>query len=235
MRRHTSGPKPTARVRAVIDTRTPILYVHYTLDAGGETIQAIPADQRGFVYVFSGEASVAGETVRDGQLALLGDGDEVSLGSATGAELLVLAGVPLDEPVARYWPFVMNTSQQIAEAIADFRAGRMGSGRGWLIGGLPFDPSRTDVTTGLGDTEVWRLIADVYHPVHLHLVGFRVLSRNGRSPLRQDAGLKDTVALRPGEGVEIITRFEGWRGRYLFHCHNAEHEDMGMMANLEIV
>lgn len=116
-----------------------------------------------------------------------------------------------------------------------FRAGRMHSGHGWLIGGLPFDPARTDVTTRLGDVEVWRLIADVHHPVHLHLVGFRVLSRSGRPPLPHDAGLKDTVSLRPGEAVEIITRFDGYRGRYLFHCHNAEHEDMGMMANLEIV
>ncbi len=73
-----------------------------------------------------------------------------------------------------------------------------------------------------------------YHPVHLHLVGFRVPSRSGRAPLPHDAGLKHTISLRPGESAEIITRFDGHRGRYLFQCHNAEHEDMGMMANLEI-
>ncbi|MEU3563356.1 multicopper oxidase family protein [Kitasatospora sp. NPDC006786] len=116
-----------------------------------------------------------------------------------------------------------------------FRAGRMNGGHGWLIGGRPFDPARTDVTVPLGDTEIWRLIADVHHPVHLHLVGFRILTRGGRPPLPHDAGLKDTVSLRPGESAEIITRFDGYRGRYLFHCHNAEHEDMGMMANLEVV
>ncbi|MEV8634240.1 multicopper oxidase domain-containing protein [Streptosporangium sp. NPDC051023] len=116
-----------------------------------------------------------------------------------------------------------------------FRTGQMHGGHGWLIGGQPFDPARSDVTARLGDVEVWRLIADVHHPVHLHLVGFRVLSRRGRPPLPHDAGLKDTVSLRPGEAVEIITRFDGYRGRYLFHCHNAEHEDMAMMANLEII
>ncbi|MFD9896128.1 multicopper oxidase family protein [Amycolatopsis sp. NPDC059027] len=116
-----------------------------------------------------------------------------------------------------------------------FRAGQLNGGHGWLIGGLPFDPARSDVTVGLGDVEVWRFVADVHHPVHLHLVGFQVLSRGGRPPLPHDAGLKDTVSLRPGEAAEIITRFDGYRGRYLFHCHNAEHEDMGMMANLEIV
>ncbi|MEU4345860.1 multicopper oxidase family protein [Streptomyces sp. NPDC023838] len=115
-----------------------------------------------------------------------------------------------------------------------FRAGRMHGDHGWLIDGLPFDPARSDVTVRLGDVEVWRLVADVHHPVHLHLVGFRVLTRGGRSPLAHDAGLKDTVSLRPGESAEIITRFDGYRGRYLFHCHNAEHEDMGMMANVEI-
>ncbi|MEV0236387.1 multicopper oxidase domain-containing protein [Nonomuraea sp. NPDC050786] len=126
-------------------------------------------------------------------------------------------------------------SDAVRERKFSFRTGRMRGGHGWLIGGLPFDPSRSDVTVGLGDVEVWRLVADVHHPVHLHLVGFRVLSRSGRPPLPHDAGLKDTVSLRPGETVEIITRFDGYRGRYLFHCHNAEHEDMGMMANLEVV
>jgi len=116
-----------------------------------------------------------------------------------------------------------------------FRAGRMHGRHGWLIDGLPFAPARTDVTVRLGDVEVWRLVADVHHPVHLHLVGFRVLSRGGKAPLPHDAGLKDTISLRPGEAAEIITRFDGYRGRYLFHCHNAEHEDMGMMANLEII
>jgi FtsP/CotA-like multicopper oxidase with cupredoxin domain len=116
-----------------------------------------------------------------------------------------------------------------------FRAGRMHGRHGWLIDGLPFDPGRTDVTARFGDVEIWRFVADVHHPIHLHLVGFRVLSRGGGAPLPHDAGLKDTVSLRPGESAEIITRFDAYRGRFLFHCHNAEHEDMGMMANLEII
>ncbi|MFI7387300.1 multicopper oxidase family protein [Streptomyces sp. NPDC049813] len=124
-----------------------------------------------------------------------------------------------------------------AGAVRDisFRAGRTDGRHGWLIDGRPFDPARTDVTVRHGDVEVWRLVADVHHPVHLHLVGFRVLTRGGGQPLPHDAGLKDTLSLRPGEAAEIITRFDAYRGRYLFHCHNAEHEDMGMMANLEIV
>jgi redox-sensitive bicupin YhaK (pirin superfamily) len=65
--------------------------------------------------------------VKDGQLAVLGAGDSVELGASEGAELLLLDGKPLGEPVARYGPFVMTTREEILEAIADFRAGRMGA------------------------------------------------------------------------------------------------------------
>lgn len=134
-------------------------------------------------------------------------------------------------------PDVPNWSRSEATVIREFafRAGGTAHGRGWVIGGKPFDPARTDVTTSLDAVEIWRFIADVHHPVHLHLAGFRILSRGGRPPLAHDSGLKDTVSLRPGESTEVITRFDGYRGRYLFHCHNVEHEDMGMMANLEVV
>ena len=52
-----------------------------------------------------------------------------------------------------------------------------------------------------------------------------------------DAGWKDTVDLAPGEEARVIARFDGYRGRYVFHCHNLEHEDMMMMmmANFEVV
>ncbi len=58
------------------------------------------------------------------------------------------------------------------------------------------------------------------------LVNFRVLSRGGGAPDPLDSGLKDTVDLRPTEALEVIARLDGYRGRYVFHCHNAEHEDM---------
>jgi len=116
-----------------------------------------------------------------------------------------------------------------------FRGGLVGDRHGWTIGGRPYSPSRIDARPRLGDVEIWRFVVDLHHPIHLHLVGFRVLSRGGREPGPYDAGLKDTVDLRPGEAVEVIARFDGYRGRYMFHCHNAEHEDMGMMANFETV
>jgi spore coat protein A len=116
-----------------------------------------------------------------------------------------------------------------------FRAGTVHGRAGWVIGGEPFAPDRMAARPRLGDVEIWRFVADLHHPVHLHLVGFHVLTRGGRSPGPFDGGLKDTVDLSPGQAVEVITRFDGYRGRYVFHCHNAEHEDMAMMANFEVV
>jgi len=106
----------------------------------------------------------------------------------------------------------------------------------WGINGEPFDPGRIAARPELGSTEVWRLrAAPAAHPIHLHLVHFKVLSRNGSRPLATDAGWKDTVDLTSGEEARVLVRFDGYRGRYVFHCHNLEHEDMMMMANFEVV
>src|SRR5215213_8276724 len=105
----------------------------------------------------------------------------------------------------------------------------------WAINGKVFSPSRIDARPELGSTEIWELATDVHHPVHIHLVKFKVLSRNGRKPLPTDAGWKDTIDLRPREVARVLARFDGYRGKYVFHCHNLEHEDMMMMANFEVV
>jgi redox-sensitive bicupin YhaK (pirin superfamily) len=118
--------------RAVIETRTPIVYQDWTLSPGADVVQPVPADHEAFVYVFGGEARVGEDLrrVRDGEAALLGPGDRVRLGAsaeASGpARLLLLGGVPLREPVARYGPFVMNTQAEIERAFRDYQQGRMG-------------------------------------------------------------------------------------------------------------
>jgi hypothetical protein len=116
-------------VTATIATHTPIVYQDWTLEPGADVTLPLSSDHAAYVYVFGGEVQVGepGEAVKDGQLALLGTGDAVRLrGTSTRARLLLLAGVPLKEPVARYGPFVMNTQQEIHEAMADFRSGKMG-------------------------------------------------------------------------------------------------------------
>ncbi|MCE7010960.1 multicopper oxidase family protein [Kibdelosporangium philippinense] len=127
-------------------------------------------------------------------------------------------------------------TREHASAIREFsfRAGHFHGRRGWVIGGEPFSPDRMEARPKLGDTEIWRFVADVHHPVHMHLVGFQILSRGTLPPGQFDGGIKDTVDLSPGEAVEVIARFDDYRGRFVFHCHNAEHEDMAMMANFEV-
>jgi spore coat protein A len=120
----------------------------------------------------------------------------------------------------------------------EFHFTRIGDGGKvmWGINGEPFDPERMDARPELGSTEIWHLrVAPAAHPIHLHLVHFKVLSRNGRRPLPTDAGWKDTVDLTSGEDASLLVRFDGYRGRYVFHCHNLEHEDMMMMANFEVI
>ncbi len=102
------------------------------------------------------------------------------------------------------------------------------------INGKVFDPDRIDARPRLGSTEIWEISGDPAHPIHLHLVHFKVLSRDGGPPGPYDAGWKDTVFLEGGT-VRVIARFEGYQGKYVFHCHNLEHEDMMMMANFEVV
>jgi spore coat protein A, manganese oxidase len=102
------------------------------------------------------------------------------------------------------------------------------------INGQVFDPDRIDARPRLGSTEIWEISGDPAHPIHLHLVHFRILSRDDGPPGPYDAGWKDTVYLEGGT-VRVVARFDGYRGKYVFHCHNLEHEDMMMMANLEVV
>ena len=120
--------------KAVIETRTPIVYLHYKIEPGGVVNQKIPGAYNGFAYVVEGEGLFGAEAERagDGQMVLFGqDGDEVRIESPADAEatleLLLIAGVPLNEPVARYGPFVMNTQAEIRQAIEDYREGRMGA------------------------------------------------------------------------------------------------------------
>jgi spore coat protein A, manganese oxidase len=102
------------------------------------------------------------------------------------------------------------------------------------INGEVFHPDRIDANPRLGSTEIWEISADPSHPIHLHLVHFKVLSRDGGPPGPYDAGWKDTVFMEGGT-VRVIAKFDGWRGKYVFHCHNLEHEDMMMMANFEVL
>ncbi|KAA0236877.1 MAG: hypothetical protein EDM72_15880, partial [Chlorobiota bacterium] len=105
------------------------------------------------------------------------------------------------------------------------------------INGLTFDMNRIDETINMNELEEWRFVnnTDEFHPMHIHGVLFQVYSRNGNTNLPpNDKGWKDTVLVNPSETVSVLVKFTDYSGNYLLHCHNLEHEDDGMMINIQI-
>jgi FtsP/CotA-like multicopper oxidase with cupredoxin domain len=89
----------------------------------------------------------------------------------------------------------------------------------------------------LNSTEIWELTNDSggwFHPVHTHLIDFKILSRNGRPPFDFERGPKDTAYVGEDETVRVIMRFGPNRGRYMVHCHNLVHEDHDMMVQYAV-
>ena len=116
--------------RAAGTAQTAPVYLDLTLTADASATIALPAALTAFAYVYDGAAEIgAGDSriaVGAGNLATLGTGATVDLRASpeTGSRLLLLAGQPLDEPIAHYGPFVMNTEAEIHAAVADYRADR---------------------------------------------------------------------------------------------------------------
>jgi redox-sensitive bicupin YhaK (pirin superfamily) len=105
------------------------LFLDLHLPAGSLFEQALPLEHNAFVYVYRGEVRIAGQTVPAQRMALManeGAADGVLIEASTDARVLLLAGQPLKEAIAQYGPFVMNTQQEIHQAISDFRNGTLG-------------------------------------------------------------------------------------------------------------
>lgn len=102
------------------------LYLDISLPAGADLVVPIASGHTAFVYVFGGTLEIDSGTIVDqGQLAVLSDGQAVVLRSDNAASrALVLAGRPLNEPIAKYGPFVMNTQAELQQAVADYQSGR---------------------------------------------------------------------------------------------------------------
>jgi redox-sensitive bicupin YhaK (pirin superfamily) len=132
------GPGTTLRViagaargvtGAVQRDDTQPIYLDIHLEAGVSFEQPLPETHNAFIVVYRGEVTVAGELVRPRRMAVLAntpgsDGTVLQAGSA-GTRAILVAGRPLKEPIAQYGPFVMNTQQEINQAVQDFQAGRL--------------------------------------------------------------------------------------------------------------
>lgn len=111
---------------AVIDTVIPITYIHMKMQPGATYTHACEADHNVMVYTFGGSLTIEGRSLHDGGLGLLSPGDSVELtAEEDGTEFLILGGPELDEPIARYGPFVMNTRQEIYQAVEDYNNGTL--------------------------------------------------------------------------------------------------------------
>jgi len=112
-------------------------------------------------------------------------------------------------------------------------------GGAWAINGQQFDGARIDATPKQGTTEIWTFQNEAggwLHPVHVHLVEYKVLDRNGKPPRPWETGFKDVVSVGPNETVRVAMRFDSpFTGVYVMHCHNVSHEDHEMMTQFQVV
>lgn len=113
----------------------------------------------------------------------------------------------------------------------------------WTINGETWDEviasnfRHVQADPALGDVEVWTIEnkgGGWFHPTHIHLVDFQILSRNGSAPPAHERGPKDVVYVGEGETVDVLMRFGPHRGRYMVHCHNVSHEDNDMMTQFSV-
>ena len=108
------------------DPSTNVLYLDVTLPQNATFSLPLDASRHAFVYVFEGSAQLAEDKLAQHTLAVLGTGDTVDITAGTdGARFILVAGRPIGEPVVQYGPFVMNTREEIEQAMADYRDGKL--------------------------------------------------------------------------------------------------------------
>ncbi len=123
-----SYPGPAGDVAGPVSgVTTRPLYLDVALDSGSKVAVPVSTDHTALVYLFEGEAQVADRQLRRGQMAVLGAGNSITLKGTgtTGGRMLVLAAKPIGEPIVQYGPFVMNSVEEIEQALRDYRDGRL--------------------------------------------------------------------------------------------------------------
>jgi quercetin 2,3-dioxygenase len=116
---HDAGEQAGAITGATTDPT----YFDVHLPAGATFTHTVGADYNAFVYPYEGSVTIGGRTLEKNSAGVLGRGEQIEVTAATAARFLVLAAKPIGEPVVQYGPFVMNTAQEIDQAIRDFQSG----------------------------------------------------------------------------------------------------------------
>lgn len=114
---------------AVTREITQPLYLDVHMPQGARFEQTLPADHNAFLYVYRGEVTISGQTVPVQRMAILANtaqADGVIIEASADAKLILISGKPLKEPIVQYGPFVMNSKDEIYQALSDFRDGRLG-------------------------------------------------------------------------------------------------------------
>ena len=173
-------------------------------------------------------------------------GQNVTLRDVRTGWTLLEFRVNQGSPIAGTIPTSLSTIPRLANPAAT----RVFSFDGMrMINGKVYDLNRIDFRVPFGRTELWRfrtggmgsgmmpMHGGTTHPVHVHGASFQVQSRTGGrgQVFPWERGWKDTVLLGSGETIDVLIRFDRFRGIYLLHCHKLEHEDLGMMSNFEVV
>ena len=159
----------------------------------------------------------------------------------TGSPLRTASGESEPGPVAsKLRPFKEVTPEEKANAV--HRSFRFDRSHGvFTINGEPVDLERPVAISTKNTPEIWHIensSGGWWHPIHIHSELQRVLLRNGKLPPlgeRDGNARKDTVLLRGGEEAAVFLKFRDFRGPFVFHCHNIEHEDMQMMARFNVI
>ncbi len=207
---------------------------------------AAPVPMRGAI-LSPGERAEFLVDLSDGAAVMLraeSFGSEVMMMGTTGThdmmELRPRGARPASAPPARLAdlpPPAAETGPGRDFTLAMTGPGMMGD---FTINGSGYDHGRIDFSVPLGVTETWSWTntTPMLHPIHIHDVQFRILTRNGQPPAPQEAGLKDTVLIRPDETVTLRLSFADYADPvlpYMYHCHILEHEDAGMMGQFTVV
>ncbi|WP_246262833.1 multicopper oxidase family protein [Arthrobacter mobilis] len=138
---------------------------------------------------------------------------------------------------------VMQLTRGDAEEKRSFRVQRADVGKPWTINEVTWEDviasnfKLASADPRLGAVEVWEFenkSGGWFHPMHIHLVDFKILSRNGKAPFPYERGPKDVVYVGEGEKVELAMKFGPHKGRYMVHCHNLPHEDHSMMIQFRV-